>query len=298
MDAAASRARLWVGAARLPTLPASLTPVLVGSGLAAADGVFRGDAFAAALVVGLAVQVAANFANDASDAARGADTPDRVGPTRMVATGLIPAPAMWKATAVAVSVAVVAGIYLWTIAGPIVLAIGAASILAMLTYVGGPIPYGYRGLGEVAVFVFFGLVATVGTRFVHDGTVPTDAWMLGTVMGLLAADILVANNLRDLPTDAAAGKRTLAVLVGESAARRLYGSILVGAFVVVIVGAVTGVTPPLTGLAVLWLPLTAPLIRRALTAIGPDDLAGLLGGTARLQLIIGLTLAVTAAASG
>lgn len=297
-DPLPSRAGRWVGAARLPTLPAALTPVLVGSGLAAGDGAFRGDAFAAALIVGLAIQVAANFANDASDAARGADTPDRIGPTRMVASGLIPAPAMWKATVVAVAVAVVAGLYLWTIAGPVVLAIGAASILAMLTYVGGPIPYGYRGLGEVAVFVFFGLVATVGTRFVHDGTVPIDAWVLGTVMGLLAAGILVANNLRDLRTDAAAGKRTLAVLVGESAARRLYGSILVGAVVVVVVGAVSGITPPLTGLAVLWLPFAAPLIRRASTAIGPNDLAVLLGETARFQLVVGATLALTAAASG
>lgn len=295
MDAP-SRARLWLGAARLPTLPASLTPVLVGSGLAAGDGVFRGDAFAAALVVGLAIQVAANFANDAADAARGADSPDRVGPTRMVAAGLIPARAMWAATAAATGVAVAAGLYLWTIAGPVVLAIGAASIVAMLTYVGGPLPYGYRGLGEVAVFVFFGLAATVGSRFVHDGAAPADAWLLGAVMGLLATGILVANNLRDLPTDAAAGKRTLAVLVGDRRARLLYAWVLGGAFLLVVAGAVTGVTPPLTGLAVLWLPLAAPLVTTARTATGPAGLAALLGGTARLQLLVGATLALTAAA--
>ncbi|MEX1272167.1 MAG: 1,4-dihydroxy-2-naphthoate octaprenyltransferase, partial [Acidimicrobiia bacterium] len=152
----------WVEAARPRTLPAAIAPVLVGSGLAAFDGVYRNDAFFLALVGALAIQVAANFANDVSDAGRGADTADRVGPARMVATGRLGAAAMWIATAIAVAVAVAAGVGLVLIAGWPIVVIGLASIVAMLTYVGGPIPYGYRALGEVFVFVFFGLVATVG----------------------------------------------------------------------------------------------------------------------------------------
>jgi 1,4-dihydroxy-2-naphthoate polyprenyltransferase len=176
--------RDWVEAARPRTLPAAIAPVFVGSGLAMADGVYRNDAFVLALVGALAIQIAANFSNDVSDAARGADTVERVGPTRMVATGRIGARAMWWATGAAVAVAVAAGAGLVLIAGWPIVVIGVASLLAMLTYVGGPIPYGYRGLGEVFVFVFFGLVATVGTRFAHGGSTPgVDAWVLGTVMG-------------------------------------------------------------------------------------------------------------------
>ena len=288
----------WVSAARPRTLPAAIAPVLVGSGLAAFDGVYRNDAFFLALVGALAIQVAANFANDVSDAGRGADTADRVGPTRMVATGRIRPRAMWVATALAVAVAVAAGIGLVLIAGWPIVAIGLASILAMLTYVGGPLPYGYRALGEVFVFVFFGLVATVGTRFAHGGSTPGgNAWILGGVMGALAAAILVANNLRDIDTDRVAGKRTLAVVLDRSRTRRLYAWLMYGSFVVIAIAAIVRLTPVLTGLAALWAPFAVRPVSVVSTTDEPVRLIGVLGATARLQLLVGATLGMAAAFS-
>lgn len=290
--------RDWVAAARPRTLPAAIAPVLVGSGLAAYDEVYRNDAFLLALLGALAIQVAANFANDVSDASRGADTPDRVGPTRMVATGRITANAMWTAVGLALAVAAAAGIGLFLIAGWPIVAIGVASILAMLTYVGGPIPYGYRALGEAFVFVFFGLVATVGTRYAHGGSVPgLDAWILGSVMGALAAAILVANNLRDIETDARAGKRTLAVVLGKDRTRRLYAWLVYGSFAVIAVMAVVRVTPVLTGLAALWAPFAVRPVSVVATTDEPVRLIGVLAATARLQLLVGATLGMAAAFS-
>ncbi len=288
----------WIEAARPRTLPAAIAPVLVGSGLAAFDGVYRNDAFILALVGALAIQVAANFANDVSDAGRGADTADRVGPARMVATGRIEARAMWIATAVAVAVAVAAGVGLVLIAGWPIVVIGLASILAMLTYVGGPLPYGYRALGEVFVFVFFGLVATVGTRFAHGGSTPgLDAWVLGAVMGALAAAILVVNNLRDIDTDRAAGKRTLAVVLDRVRTRRLYAWLMYGSFAVIAIAAIVRITPVLTGLAALWVPFAVRPVSVVTTTDEPARLIGVLGNTARLQLLVGATLGMAAAFS-
>lgn len=282
-------------AARPKTLPAAIAPVLVGSGLAAGDHVFRLDALVACLVGALAIQVAANFANDASDAARGADTADRQGPARMVASGLISPRAMWTATWLAIGVAAIAGAWLIAIAGWVVAAIGIVSIAALLTYVGGPIPYGYRGFGELSVLVFFGLVATVGTRYTHDRTAPADAWWLGLVMGALAAAILVANNLRDLETDSRSGKRTLAVLIGPHRTRRLYMVLMLGPFVVIGIGAVAGVTPPATAFAVFLTPFAGPLIRTISGSTDPGKLIAVLAGTARLQLLTGAMVAAGAA---
>lgn len=290
--------RDWVAAARPRTLPAAIAPVLVGSGLAAYDEVYRNDAFFLALLGALAIQVAANFANDVSDAARGADSPDRVGPTRMVATGRITAKAMWTAVGLAVAVAAAAGVGLFLIAGWPIVVIGVASILAMLTYVGGPIPYGYRALGEVFVFVFFGLVATVGTRYAHGGSTPgVDAWILGSVMGALAAAILVANNLRDLDTDARAGKRTLAVVLGRDQTRRLYAWLLFGSFVVIAVASIVRATPVLTGLAIVWVPFAVRPVSVISTSDDAVRLIRVLGATARLQLLVGATLGMAAAFS-
>ncbi len=284
-------------AARPRTLPAAVAPVLVGSGLAAHDGGFRTGAMVAALVGALAIQVAANFANDASDGARGTDA-NRVGPTRAVASGLLTGRQMWMGVVAALVVALVAGVYLIVVAGWVVAVIGVVSVLAMLTYVGGPIPYGYRGLGEAFVFVFFGLVATVGTRYVHDRMVTEAAWWLGTVMGMLAAAILVANNLRDIETDEAAGKRTLAVMLGAPRTRLLYSVLVVGSFVLILVGSVTSITPPLTGLAVTLFFLSAPLVAAVRTRTDPRELISVLAGTARLQLLVGVVLGATAAVSG
>jgi len=289
-----NRRQAWLIAARPRTLPAAIAPVLVGSGLAAGDGVFRWDAMLAALVGALAIQVAANFANDASDAKRGADI-ERVGPPRMVAAGVITPHRMWLATWTAMGISTLAGLYLVFIAGWVVAVIGLLSFVAMLGYVGGPIPYGYRGLGELAVLVFFGFVATVGTRYVHDRTAPGSAWWLGAVMGMLAAAILVANNLRDIETDERAGKRTLAVIIGRSRTRDLYTGLLLGSFVLVVFGPIVGLTSPLTALAAMLIGFSAPLIRTARTSTNPAAQIGLLAGTARLQLLVGVALAVTAA---
>jgi 1,4-dihydroxy-2-naphthoate octaprenyltransferase len=287
----------WKTAARVHTLPAAVVPVLVGSGLAAGDGVFRLDAFAWALLGALAIQVAANFANDVSDARRGADTPDRLGPPRMVAQGVIDPRQMWTATWVAVGVAAVAGVALTIIAGPVILVIGVASVLAMLGYVGGPIPYGYRGLGEVFVFVFFGLVATVGSRYVHDMTAPRSAWLLAVPVGFLVTAILVVNNYRDIETDAAAGKRTLAVILGPERTRTLFAALIYGAFGLIVVFAVVGLTPLPTLFAGFLLPFAAVPVRIVYAKTEGTALIRALKLTARAHLWVGLLIAAGAAIS-
>ncbi len=285
----------WLLAARPATLWAAVAPVAVGGGLAIGDGVFRPDAFLAALIGALAIQVAANFANDASDAKRGADTAERIGPTRAVAGGLLTSRQVWRATGLALTVAVAAGVYLTIITSWIIVAIGLASIVATLTYVGGPIPYGYRGLGEVFVFVFFGVVATVGSRFVHDESAPASAWLLAIPIGLTVTAILVANNVRDIDTDRAAGKRTLAVMLGRERSRWLFAGLIYGTFAVIAALAVLGWTPRWTALALAAVPLAMPLVATIRRAADGPSLIGVLVGTARLHLIVGLLLAVGAA---
>ncbi|MCI0425685.1 MAG: 1,4-dihydroxy-2-naphthoate octaprenyltransferase, partial [Actinobacteria bacterium] len=242
----------------------------------------------------LSIQIAANFANDVSDARRGADTV-RLGPPRMVAMGAITPRRMWAATWIAVGVAVGAGIGLVSIAGPWVVVIGVISILAMLGYVGGPVPYGYRGLGEVFVFVFFGVVATVGSRFVHDGSAPVEAWLLSIPVGLLASAILVVNNYRDIDGDAAAGKRTLAVMIGRAATRRLFAATIYGAYVAVALFAVLSLTPRGTAAAVVVLPYAALPIRMVRSEVPPQELVQALKLTARAHLWTGVLLTVGAA---
>lgn len=282
----------WLLAARPHTLPAAVAPVLVGAALAGFDRVFRVDGFVAALIGALAIQVAANFANDASDAKRGADPEHRIGPPRAVASGLLTSRQVWTGTWVAFGVAAVAGIWLIAIAGWVILVVGIASILATLGYVGGPIPYGYRGLGEIFVFVFFGFVATVGSRYVHDGSAPASAWLLAIPMGCLVTAILVANNVRDIDTDAEVGKRTLAVILGRERTVTLFAGLLIGAFVTVAVFAATGATPAgtLTGLAAA--PLAIPLIRTVRTEVTGPPLVAVLKGTARLQLAVAGLVAI------
>jgi 1,4-dihydroxy-2-naphthoate polyprenyltransferase len=285
----------WKTAARIHTLPAAITPVVVAAGLAVHDMVFRWDAFLWTLVGALAIQVAANFANDASDAAKGADTADRLGPPRMVALGIIPARTMWLATGLAVAVAALAGIFLTIIAGPWILVIGVVSIFAMLGYVGGPSPYGYRGLGEVFVFVFFGLVATVGSRFVYDRTAPISAWMLAIPIGMLATAILVANNYRDLDTDREVGKRTLAVIIGPQKTRLLFAFLVYGAFPAIVLFGVTGLTPLATLFAATWAPFAIGPVTIIQTKTDGPNLIRALKLTARLHLLTGLSLAAGAA---
>jgi len=222
------RWRIWLAAARPRTLPAAVAPVLVGSGLAWRDGGF--DARAAGLCLGFAllVQIGTNFSNDYFDFVKGADTSARVGPRRAVAAGLVSPAAMRGAMWGVFAAAFLCGLGLIAWGGPWLLVVGVVSILSGLAYTGGPWPLGYHGLGDVFVFLFFGLVAVGATYFVQTGHLVTDAVLAAIPVGLLTANILVANNYRDADTDAAAGKRTLVVRFGRPAARGQYaGSLIV-----------------------------------------------------------------------
>src|ERR687885_1750072 len=216
--------RIWIMAARLRTLPASVAPVLVGTMLGAHEGTFRVGAFLAALLGALFIQIGTNLSNDYSDARRGADTEDRLGPVRVTAGGLVPPKRVLIATYVAFGLAVLVGIYLIVTAGWQLLLVGIASILAGVLYTGGPRPYGYEGLGEVFVFLFFGLVAVTGTFFAQREEFTWESFVLAIPVGLLATAILVVNNVRDMETDRRAGKRTLAVRLGRRRARNLFAT--------------------------------------------------------------------------
>ncbi|MBA2456815.1 MAG: 1,4-dihydroxy-2-naphthoate polyprenyltransferase [Nocardioidaceae bacterium] len=213
--------RAWVAGARPRTLPAAVSPVLVGSGAAAAADGFELAPALLALVVAVSLQVGANYANDYSDGVRGTDA-GRVGPLRLVGSGVATPTAVRTAAVVTLGIGAVAGIGLASISSWWLVAVGAVALAAAWTYTGGPSPYGYRALGEVAVFVFFGLVAVLGTTYAQLDTV-TAVSVAGAIgIGALACAILVANNLRDIPTDAASGKRTLAVVLGDRPTRALY----------------------------------------------------------------------------
>jgi 1,4-dihydroxy-2-naphthoate polyprenyltransferase len=285
----------WVLAARPPTLWAAIAPVLVGSSLAVRDNVFRADVFGVTTVTAVLIQVAVNFANDVGDGTKGTDSTDRIGPPRAVALGLISPRQMWRGIAVVLGLATIGGIYLTWIAGWPVIAIGIASIIASFGYTNGPKPYGYLGLGEVFVFVFFGLVATVGARFVHDATWQTDALPGAIAMGFLATAILVANNIRDIPTDQVAGKRTLAVRLGRTRSVWLYIGLFVGSSVSISLG-VRDFGYPVVATFASLLALTGVWLGRVLsTATTGKTFITVLKGTARLQLAVAVVLSAAIA---
>jgi 1,4-dihydroxy-2-naphthoate octaprenyltransferase len=287
--------RIWVMAARLRTLPAAIAPVLVGTSLARTEGTFRAGAFIAALLGAIFIQVGTNLSNDYSDARRGADTEDRLGPVRVTAGGLVPPRQVLIATYVTFGLAVVCGAYLVYVAGPALLAIGAASILAGILYTGGPRPYGYEGLGEVFVFLFFGIVAVTGSYFVQVEKLEWEAFALAVPVGLLAAAILVVNNVRDIDTDRRAGKRTLAVRLGRPGARTLYSLMLLVAYVTLI-----PVVFPLSAwvlLPVVTLPLAARLARTVRAHVDGPTLNAALAQTGMLQLGFCVLLSVGILAS-
>ena len=280
----------WVIGARPRTLPASVVPVLVGTAVvvAAADGEVVAWRAVAALVVAVAIQVGTNYANDYADGVRGTDDA-RVGPVRLVAAGLASPAAVKRAAFVAFAVAGLAGLALAAVVGPELIVVGAASLAAGWFYTGGPRPYGYAGLGEVFVFAFFGLVATVGSAYVHLERVSGLAVVASVPVGLLATALLVVNNLRDIPTDAASGKRTLAVRVGDPGTRLLYVGCLAGAFSCLLLLAIARPAALLALLALPLAPRPALAIGRGLT--GPA-LVPVLVDTGRLQLVFGLLLAL------
>jgi 1,4-dihydroxy-2-naphthoate octaprenyltransferase len=279
-------------AARPRTLPAAVAPVLVGTAAAveATDDI-RVGAFIAALVGSVFIQVGTNLANDYSDARRGADSADRLGPVRVTSSGLVAPRRVLVATWVAFGVAVTAGIYLITVAGIVILIVGVASILAGVLYTGGPRPYGYEGLGELFVFLFFGLVAVNGSYYVQLERLDWLPFGLSLAVGFLVTAILVVNNVRDIETDQRAGKRTLAVRIGRPRTRQLYAALLAAAFVAVPV-TLLATGGPAWGLLALG---AAPLARRPLVAVmtrtdGPS-LNGALAGTGALLAAFSVLLA-------
>jgi len=284
----------WLAGARPRTLPAALAPVLVGTGAAAALDGFRLSTALLALVVALALQVAVNYANDYSDGTRGTDA-DRVGPMRLVGSGAASPRAVLGAAMLSFAVAAVAGLALAALTSWWLVAVGAVCILAAWTYTGGPIPYGYRALGEVFVFVFFGLVAVVGTTYVQTRTLPGLAFAVAVPIGLLIVAILVVNNLRDIDGDALVGKRTLAVLLGERGTRWAFAGLFGVALLVVVA---VGVVRPWVLVTLLAVPLAVPPLRTVLGGGRGPALIAALGGTGRVTLVAGVLLAAGLALSG
>jgi 1,4-dihydroxy-2-naphthoate polyprenyltransferase len=292
-----SAARIWLMAARPRTLPAAVAPVLVGTALAATEETFKPLTFVAALLGALFIQIGTNLSNDYSDARRGADTEDRLGPVRVTAGGLVPPRQVLKATWLAFGLAVLAGTYLIATAGWELLLVGAASILAGVLYTGGPRPYGYEGLGEVFVFLFFGVVAVTGSYFAQVEDISPEALMLAVPVGLLASAILVVNNVRDMETDRRAGKRTLAVRLGRARTRALYAAMVAGAFLTALLPWPFGDLDPWLAVSWLALPLALPLVRTVRERSDGPSLNGALAGTGRLQLVFCVLLSAGILAS-
>jgi 1,4-dihydroxy-2-naphthoate octaprenyltransferase len=290
--------RLWLAGARPRTLPAAVVPVLVGTACAAGRVDIVWWRAAAALVVSLALQVATNYANDYSDGVRGTDSDERrVGPVRLVGSGLAAPRAVKRAAMASFGVAGVAGLALAVAVGPELLVVGAAAIAAGWFYTGGPRPYGYMGLGELFVFVFFGVVATAGSAYVQEEALSGLALAASLPIGFLVTALLVVNNLRDIPGDTVSGKRTLAVRLGDGRTRWLYVALLVGAIVMVPLVAGLGERPA----AALALATTV-LARRPVLAVLRGDrgpaLIPVLVDTGRVELLFGalftLGLAISA----
>lgn len=282
--------RIWLMAARPRTLPAAVAPVLVGTALAGFQHVFHPLRFLAALLGALFIQVGTNLSNDYSDARRGADAEDRLGPVRVTAGGLVPPRQVLIATYLTFGLAVLAGVYLIVVAGWVLLLIGAASILAGVAYTGGPRPYGYEGLGELFVFLFFGIVAVAGSYFVQVRHLRWEAFALAVPVGLLAAGILIVNNIRDIDSDRRAGKRTLAVRLGRPRSRVLFAAVVFLAFLLAPVTWLFG--PADAWLLLPWLavPLARDLVRVVGSRADGPSLNAALAQSGMLQLTFCLLL--------
>jgi 1,4-dihydroxy-2-naphthoate octaprenyltransferase len=287
----------WLLASRPKTLSAAAVPVVVGTASAAARGDVKWGPALAALFGALFLQIGANFANDVFDFEKGADTSERLGPTRAVQAGLISPGEMRRGMLLVFGLALALGIYLTTVSGPLILVIGLSSIASAIAYTGGPYPLGYHGLGDVFVFVFFGLVAVCGTAFVEIGRVPALSVACALPVGALATAILVVNNLRDRVTDAGAGKRTLAVRFGRGFAITQYRALIAVSYLTPVALAISRATGAEVLLTILSLPL-ALKTERAVNASEGRALNPLLAATAKLLLIFGILFALGLAAPG
>ncbi|ABY33349.1 MAG TPA: 1,4-dihydroxy-2-naphthoate polyprenyltransferase [Chloroflexus aurantiacus] len=286
-----SHLKIWLMASRPATLPAAVVPVLVGSALAYSSDAFQPLVMLAALLGALFIQIGTNLANDYFDAQKGADTSERLGPVRVTQSGLLPARTVLTAALVSFGLAALAGIYLITVAGWPILVIGLLSIAAGILYTAGPFPLGYHGLGDLFTFVFFGLVAVIGTDFAHTGQFRWIALWAALPIAMLVTAILVVNNLRDAPTDRKAGKRTLAVIFGERFARSEFAILVIGAFVSLPLAWMWGGASPFTLLA--W--LTAPMALNLIDFVNRERGRALnkaLVGAGRLHLAFGVLFAI------
>lgn len=289
--------RVWVDAARPPTLSAAIAPVLVGSGIAVAASAFRVDVFLIALAAAILIQVGTNYANDLFDHLKRADRADRLGPPRATASGLVTPREMGSATALAFAAAAALGLYLVALGGLPILVVGLASMAAGFAYTAGPYPLGYHGLGDVFVFVFFGLIPVPAMAYLHTGAVTSTALAAAIPVGCIVTAILVVNNLRDIDQDRAAGKRTLAVLVGRRATRAWYLVLMSTAYLVPPLGALAGAFPATALAPLLTLPAMSGLGRAVTTADG-RALNPALRGTSRLHLLFGALFALGLAVRG
>ena len=281
----------WLLATRPRTLPAAVAPVVLASALAAYSGHFRGDVLAATLAIALLLQVGTNLANDYFDFVKGADTEERIGPVRVTQSGLIAPRTVRNAMLFVFALSALPGLYAVSIGGWPLLLLGALSIASGIAYTGGPYPLGYNGLGDLFVYLFFGLVAVVGTYFLHTGSVSPAAFVAGHIAGVFTTAIIVVNNLRDRHTDAKVGKNTLAVRWGEQGTRRWYRGLLIAGFI-----AIAGLAHLLGSFAPLGALLALPLARSTYRNFMARDGAALnpsLGETARLLAVICFLLALS-----
>ena len=276
----------WIAGARPKTLPAAIAPVLVGTAFAGYNA--NAVNFFLALVVGVALQVGVNYANDYSDGIKGTDK-DRVGPMRLVGSGAATPEAVKRAALIAIAIAAIAGVLLAARSSWILIALGVLSIIAAWTYTGGPKPYGYFALGEVSVFIFFGLVATLGTYFAHVGSLSFEVLLASFAMGCLACAILVLNNLRDLEKDKLAGKITLAVKIGHSQTRRFYQALL---FTPLLIAIALVPTSFYFLLAFLALPQILKVTASIRTGASGSALIELLERTGKIQIIYSLAISL------
>ncbi|HKJ58020.1 MAG TPA: 1,4-dihydroxy-2-naphthoate polyprenyltransferase [Halobacteriales archaeon] len=299
-----SRTRAWLMAARPHTLPAAASPVIVGTGLAVGEGVFAPVTALAALLGAALIQIGTNFANDYYDAEKGADTDEREGFTRVTQSGLIPPGQVFRATYATFALAILVGVYLVWVGGLPIVVVGLASVAAGLLYTGGPYPYGYYGMGDAFVFVFFGVVAVTGTyyvqaasavagvpRWIPPGTVPVEALVASLPMAALITNILVVNNVRDMETDRKAGKYTLAVYLGYAGSRIEFLALLALAYLVPFWFLASGYGYPVL-LPLVSLPIAAALTRTVLTETTGDALNPALSRAGRLAALYAVLFAV------
>ena len=278
----------WIAGARPKTLPAAIAPVLVGTSFAGYNASFLHTFLA--LTVALCLQIGVNYANDYSDGIKGSDF-DRVGPMRLVGSGAATADSVKKAAFISFFVAAIAGLILASRTSWLLIILGAICIIAAWTYTGGPKPYGYQAMGEVSVFIFFGVVATVGTYYVQTESVSREVILASFAMGALACAILVLNNLRDLPSDEVAGKKTLAVVIGDKSTRDLYKWLMFFALVI-------SVALALFSFYYLFALVSLPLVSKSVRAVSAGahggELISLLAKTGRIQIIYSIALSFAA----